>query len=125
MPWWNGVETYAGWKPLDLPFEAERHNITIEHFGLGCVECGHKVERLRGKFVEHHNCIEVLCGGVCHDCRLITYGRLRWYEDNRLLHQARDGWHTHMMVPAHPVREFFRRLCKKIGSLLGGLDWHR
>ena len=120
MSWWNGTETYASWEPLSLPFEAKRFPITITHFDLECVECGQTVVALRAKFHEYPNCVEVLCGGICYHCRLLTYGRLRWYADGRLLHQAKDGWHPHMMEPVHPVREFFGRLCKKLGLLLGG-----
>jgi hypothetical protein len=119
MPWWDGTKTYENWKPLRLPYEAERHTLTVERFKLECVECGKSNERLRGKFVEYDNCVEILCGGICHDCRLITYGRIRVYDDDRVLHQARGGWHVIRMVPVHPVREFIERIADQIRRRFG------
>ncbi len=86
------VQKYVSLLPLELPIKAQGFDAVVTSITGLCKECGATTEQLRGKVREHLHCLELEAGGLCKSCHLITYFKLRWYDDGRSIFQTDGGW---------------------------------
>lgn len=89
--WWED-KPYFSWSPLVLPHRHSQLDIEITSVVPECTRCNRKLTNLRARFYEFASCLEIRCAGVCHHCELIVYSRFRWYPDNRMLFESKNGW---------------------------------
>lgn len=102
MPWWSSGP-YHNWQPLVLPHRSKRLHITISTFELCCTHCGSPVHALRGVIEERRNHVEVKAGGICIGCKMIVYSQFRWYTDNTMLIEERNGWQKYKLRARYPA----------------------
>lgn len=74
MPDFNTVLTYLEWSDLHLPEE-------LEFVKVLCGSCGREAADVHGVSKQYKSCLDVYAGGVCEQCKLITYVHFRVYED--------------------------------------------